>query len=451
MKELLEGLQIKQEQRVRTTRRAAWYRKASGKLLWIGVAAVTLVAVGSWRLVAARALPVEIFTVSAPTGAGAATPTLTAGGYVRAAKVVYVVPKVPGRIAVLKVAEGDQVQGGDVLAVLDGKDLEQEAAEARANYELARANFTKLESGSRREDVAEARARVDALLLSKEKAGREAARSKSLFEAGFLSAQALDQAETEHLVGAKNLEAARQALLRVEAGPREEEIVMAGAALAAARARWVSATNRLGYATIKAPVSGRVLRKFSDVGDFVSPGVPYLEGYDTLAAGSPVVSLADLGKQEISADINETDIGKVRLRQPVDVSPNAFPDEVFHGFVTQISPRADKNKNTIEVKATIERSARVLPYDMSVKVAYLEEPSATPRPRGVRIPSTAVVERGGKQFVFVVSDSRAVQRAVELGVRDQDMVLVQSGLVDGDRVIASRLDDVTDGKRIALK
>jgi len=292
---------------------------------------------------------------------------------------------------------------------------------------------------------------MQAILAAKERAGKELARSKALFEAGLLSAQAFDGASSELEVGESNLAAARHSLSLVEAGARKEEVEIAEAALAAARARWASASNRLGYASIRSPVTGRVLRKFCDVGDFVAPGVPYLEASDTLAAGSPVVSLADLGKQEVAADINETDIGKVRLHQPVNVSPNAYPDEVIRGEVTRIAPRADKNKNTIEVKATIERSGRVLPYDMSVKLAFLEEQSPERKPVGVKIPASAVVERGGKRFVFLLSNSRAALRAVQVGARDREMVVITAGLGEGDRVIVSNLGELSDGKRIESK
>lgn len=451
MKELLEGLQIDSKQRRHQAAEGAASKVRWRRRLVIGAAIVAAVAVGAWRAVDSRAVAVQVITVAASADARRPFPSLTAGGYVRAAKVVYVVPRVSGRIAALHVAEGDEVKAGDVLARIDSRDLEQEAAEARANVELAQANLTKLQAGSRPEEVAEARARVQAIVAATERAKRELARSKALFEAGFVSAQALDQASTEIEVGESNLTAARQSLSLVEAGPRKEELQIAEASLAAARARCTAASNRLSYATIQAPVSGRVLRKFCDVGDFVSPGVPYIEGYDTLAAGSPVVLLADLGKQEVAADINETDIGKVRLRQAVEVSPNAYPGEVIHGEVTRIAPRADKNKNTIEVKATIERSSRVLPYDMSVKLTFLEEEFLERGPAGARIPASAVIEKDGKRFVFVVSNSHAALRPIEFGARDQETIVVTGGLDDGDQVVVSNLNKVRDGKRVEIR
>ncbi|HLA79481.1 MAG TPA: efflux RND transporter periplasmic adaptor subunit, partial [Vicinamibacteria bacterium] len=271
-----------------------------------------------------------------------------------------------------------------------------------------------------------------------------------LFQAGIVSAQALDQARTEHQVGEGNLEAARQVLARVEAGPRREDIAAAGAGLTAARARWIGASHRLEYAKVRAPIAGRVLKKFRNAGDFVSPDTPHLEGYETVAVGSPVVSLADLGRQQVSVDVNQTDIARIALHQRVEVSSQAYPEDVWVGSVTQISPRADKNKNTIEVKVTLEAAARVLPYDMSVKLDFLGQAPASGS-SAVRIPAAALVEKEGRHVVFVVADSRASERPVEVGARQDEMVALTKGLVEGDRVIVSGLDQLKDGSPIRLK
>lgn len=449
MKELLESLRIEGRRdgstAVRTPPARGWRRRALPLSLLAGLS----LAAGGWSWVRSRPLVVETVTVRA-AAAGAPAVTLTAGGYVRASRVVYVVPRVPGRIASLSVREGDVVNAGDLVAVIDGSDLDQEAAEARANLELAQATLEKLQSGSRPEEIGEMTAKADALAFAKERTAREVARSRALFDAGLISAQSLDEAVTMDHVSARSLESARQALALVEKGPRAEEIRIARAARDAARARAAGAANRRGYARVTAPVSGRVLRRFRYAGDLVSPEVPYVEGNETLAAGSPVVSLADLSEPEVSADINETDIHAVRLRQPVEVVPSAWPDEVIRGVVTLISPRADRNKNTIEVKAALEAPPRPLPVDMSVKLRFLEEPGA-PRSKGLQVPSRAVVERAGRHFLWVASASRASARNVELGGRDGDLVTIVRGVAPGETVIVSRLPELEDGKKVRLR
>ncbi len=347
----------------------------------------------------------------------------------------------------LPVREGDEVAAGDVLAAIETRDLTLEAIEARANRDLAQASLEMLETGSRPEEIAEARARLEAAALAKEKAEREFARAKALFDEGILSAQALDLARTEFQIGDRNLDSVRQAVSLVEAGPRHEKVRTARAALRAADARWRAAGNRMTDAHVRSPIAGRVLRKYRNVGDFVSPDVPYMEGYETVAIGSPVVALTDLGPQEVSADINETDIGSVALGQPVEVAPNAYPQLALHGTVSQVSPRADRNKNTIEVKITLEKTATVLPYDASVKLTFVD-PSGRVSSTAVHVPPSALVERAGKRFVFVVAGGRVSLREIEIGAGEGELATVTSGLSGGEQVAVSHLDWLKDGSRV---
>jgi len=175
VKELLEGLQIDTERRspVPVRRSRALPRRT---LLTVPALLAAPLALGAWYAASSRPAAVEVFTVPSAAGPGAPAPTLTAGGYVRAARVVYVAPRVSGRLASLSVKEGDEVQAGDLIAEIDSRDLEQETAEARANYELAQASLSKMQAGSRPEEIAEARARVQAVARATQKAEREAAR-----------------------------------------------------------------------------------------------------------------------------------------------------------------------------------------------------------------------------------------------------------------------------------
>jgi len=452
MNQLLDELRINRDRPPnRPARRPG--TTPGGRAILLAIAAVLVpAAIGSgFYLIRASPRVVDVVTVVGGAAPGSPAPVLTAGGYVKDPTVVYVAPKVSGRIAELAIREGDEVQAGDLIALLDSRDLAQESDEARAGVDLAEANLATLQVGSRVEAIAEGRDKVEASALATARAAREVERTQKLFDAGIVSAQTLDQAQTEARISAKNLDATRQTLAALEAGPRLEEIRGAKAALAAARARWQTASNRLSYARVMAPVAGRVLRKFRNVGDFVSPDVAHIEAYETVAVGSPIVSLAERGRQEASADVNETDIAKITLAQAVEITPNAYPGEVFSGLVTRVSPRADRNKNTVEVKVTIEKAGRVLPYDTSVKLTFLAQPDVRGARDGLWIPAAAVSEQDGARWVFVAVDARASRRSVELGRRDGGMVRVTRGLSDGDRVIVFGLQALADGSAITIK
>lgn len=452
MKDLLEELRIDRRQEAvshapdRGAQRHGWRRKAL--LVAVGFAGVA--ATASAYFVTTRPVLVTVLPV---TTAGPSRPAalLTAGGYVRDARVVYVAPKVAGRLVSVLVREGDRVSAGAEIAAIDSRDLAHDAAEARANYEVAAAHLRELEAGSRPEEVAERRAQVGALALAQERIERDLARARSLFSDGLITAQALDQAETAARAGSRNVEAAHHGLNLVEAGPRREEIETARAAVQAAGARLSRSANRLAYSRVLSPVAGRVLRKYRNVGDFVSPDVAFIEGYETVAIGSPIVSLAATGEQEVAADINETDVAKIAVGQRVELVPNAYPDEVLHGTVSQLAPRADKNKNTVEVKVAIDGAARTLPYDLSVKLAFLDGTGRAEERPPVTVPARAIRQDAGGTHVYIVSEGRARRRPVTLGRRSGDATAITAGLADGNQVILDPPAGVTDGTAVRTK
>src|SRR5512140_3909376 len=164
MKEILEGLRIdrgvsapKPAPQTRTTRTprttggSVWRRRSR----WLGALLVLPLAAGGWAIAAGRGVAVEVVAAVPASTAASRAPALTAGGYVKSSKVVYVVPRVSGRISSLLVREGDLVHEGSLIAELDATDLENELAEARANLALAEATLGKLRHGSRPEEIQE--------------------------------------------------------------------------------------------------------------------------------------------------------------------------------------------------------------------------------------------------------------------------------------------------------
>jgi RND family efflux transporter MFP subunit len=453
MKELLDSLQIDKGQRTTVTERGASERARSRRMYWLALLLAVPIGLGAWYFISTRAVPVEVVTVSMVSGPSAPVAgSLSAGGYVKAARTVHVVPRVSGRIVAISVQEGDLVKAGDTIAVIDTRDLEQDVIEAKAAMEMASATLARLKAGSRPQEIAGARARYEAATAELESAARELSRRKNLLSSGAIPVQVLDRAETEYRVRTSGLEAARQALMLIEVGPSTEEIQAADAALALARAKWTRATQRLSDARVRAPITGRVIRKFREAGDFVSAEVPFLERSDTLAAGSPLVTLADTGPQEVTVDINETDIAKISLNQDVEVMPNAYPSQVLRGSVTRLSARADKNKNTLEVRVTLKESATAFPQDLSAKITFLQPRSEqTGREANMMVPANALVEKDGNRIIYVASHGRAQVRTVAIGSRTKDTVMVTGGIAAGERVIVSNLDKMKDGRRIVLR
>ena len=350
--------------------------------LWVGAVALgfATITAATWLGLRPRTMPPPVVTPTPPTSRGFGG-LLTAGGYVRHARVVNVVPRVSGIVATLRVSEGDVVQEGDIIATLDREELGQQVAESRAELRVTLARLAELKAGGRREEIASARAKVDALRLTAERLERDNKRTQALAETGAVSAQVGEGAQTDSLIASKTLDAAEKGLELLEAGTRPEVISAAQAAVEAAQARLARAVSQLGRTEIRAPLCGRVLRKFVDVGATVSFGLPYTEGYNTLGPGSPIVAIGDLKGLEATADINQTDLGRLSLGEKVEVSADAFPGKTYPAHVARFSPRADRNKNTVEVTVRFDDPVPgEFVHDLSVKLSFMGgDPSTTKR------------------------------------------------------------------------
>lgn len=393
MNDALRALQIDEHQR--SPGRAGSSHSVRKPWIVAGlVLAVAVLSTAAWRTAGPRPRPVHVLTV-APAGATTRS-TLTAGGYVRHARIVNVVPRISGVITSLRVAEGDIVRQSDVIATLDSRELADQLAEARAD--------------------------VEARDLAAERAERERERSRVLADEGALAVQVFEQADTESRVSRK--------------------------AAAAARARLAHASELLDRTKVRAPIGGRILRKYLDVGSVVSFGVPYAEGYSTLAAGSPIVSIGQLGALEATADVNQIDLGRVTLGGPVEVRADAFPGRSWRARVLRLAPRADRNKNTVEVTVRFDEPAPTeLAHDMSVKLSFLAEEAPTAAAERT-VPANAVLARAGGHAVFVVEGGRARLRPVVVGTAKGEQLPVKEGLVDGEVVVISQLEKLKDGTAV---
>ncbi len=316
MTDALRALQIGDDQRLPPGPGAPRRRRA---LLWSGGFAAVAIAASATAWSRAQRAPEPAPALAPPPAEATVHPALTAGGYVRHARIVNVVPRISGVITSLRVAEGDVVHAGDLIAILDSREAVDQVAEARAD--------------------------VEARDLAAERAARERERARVLAAEGVLALQSFEQADTESRVSQK--------------------------ATTAARARLARAGELLERTKVRAPIAGRVLRKFLDVGSVVSFGLPYAEGYSTLAPGSPIVSIGQLDELEATADVNQADLARVTVGGPVEVRADAFPDRTWSARVLRLSPRADRNKNTVEVTVRFDEPAPTeLAQDMSVKLSF---------------------------------------------------------------------------------
>lgn len=170
-----------------------------------------------------------------------------------------------------------------------------------------------------------------------------------------------------------------------------------------------------------------------------------------------ICTIVDMDSLEVEVDVNEAYINRVRARQPVQVTLNAYPEDRYAAEVIAIIPTADRSKATVRVRVGfLSRDERVLP-DMGVRVAFLEEAGsgeASPSPTGVLVPRQAIARDEQGEFVFLVTDERIRRRSVTTGGVLNGRMQVVEGLTSGDRVVADLSGDLiaglADGDRVSV-
>lgn len=254
-----------------------------------------------------------------------------------------------GRVTALLVQEGDTVRRGQVVARLDAVRYQDAVDRAQAAL-LARQNvLAKLEAGSRPQEIAQARAAVDAARAAQANAIATYARQKTLVELGFLPRQALDDVTQQLDTAAANVQRAQQALSLALQGPRKEDIAEAQALVKADEAALALAQRQLADTVLRAPDDGVVENRILEVGDMAAPQIPVL----TLALNNPVW---------VRAYVPETELGKIVPGMRARIDSDSFPGQPFDGWIGAISPTAEftpKSVETTELRAQLVYRVRV--------------------------------------------------------------------------------------------
>jgi HlyD family secretion protein len=240
-----------------------------------------------------------------------------------------------GRITEMKVEEGDAVEAGQVLAVLDADFYRHAVALAEARRDAQRAALDRLKAGSRPEEIARARADVAALKALRELAFAVHDRRKSLVATGTVAQQAYDDARAALNEADGKLKSAEETLALAVAGPRREDIEQTEAQLRAEEAALALARNRLAHTTLTAPGPGVVLTRVHEPGAVVLPNTTIY-----------TVTLTD--KVWVRTYAPEPLLGRIKPGMKVEVVTDGPPARTYRGWVGYISPTAEFTPKSVE-------------------------------------------------------------------------------------------------------
>ena len=264
----------------------------------------------------------------------AADTTLRLSGNIEAHESV-VSFKVQGRIVELPVQEGQYVKQGDLLAKLDDDDYRQQVSVDEATVATREAELQLAVAGSRVQEIQAAKqslidAQADLALKRTEYKRRQAL----LAEQG-VSKEDVDSARTQLKRAQATYERIKQTHDQIVEGTRKEEIAVRRANLDSAREALKMSRVKLAYTVLSAPVSGVVLVRQAELGEVV-------------AAGTPVVTIADVDHLWMRGYLNETDLGRVKWGQSAMVRTDTYPGKAYNGRVSFISSQAEFTPKSVE-------------------------------------------------------------------------------------------------------
>jgi HlyD family secretion protein len=246
--------------------------------------------------------------------------------------------RVPGTLRERPVDEGDRVDPGARLAALDAREAEARLRQAQAAAAAAHAQAEDLAAGSRPQEIAQARARLEAARVEHAHRRTEAERSQRLLDAGAIPRQRRDQDLSAADQAAEQLRAAEQQLALLREGPRPQTLAAARAQAAQADAAVEAARVALDDMQLQAPRAGTVTRTHAEPGE-------------TLAAGRPVLTLTDLARPWVRVYIPEHEIGRVRLGAPATITVDSHPGESIDGRVRYVAPQAEFTPKNVQTQA----------------------------------------------------------------------------------------------------
>ncbi|MGE5283415.1 MAG: efflux RND transporter periplasmic adaptor subunit [Actinomycetota bacterium] len=245
--------------------------------------------------------------------------------------------KIPGRLLQRSVDEGMSVSAGQFVARLDSADLEREVSMKEAEFQAADAVLRELVAGSRPKEIARARAAVAGMQAEAGRLSGDFDRAKALYAKGAISRQEFEKARAAYEVAEEKRKEAADSLHLVVEGPRREQIEQSRARVRQAKEALELARTRLSYATIASPLAGMVLSKNVEPGDYVAPG-------------TPVVTVGSLKDPWLRAYIEETELGRVKVGQAVEVSTDTYPGKKYAGRVSFIASQAEFTPKNVQTR-----------------------------------------------------------------------------------------------------
>jgi len=346
-----------------------------------------------------------------------------------------IVPKISAPVQKFLVKRGSTVHEGQLLAVLENRDLAAAAQDTKGAYNQAQATYETATAASLPEEIRKAEGDAQQAQQALDAQEKVFESRQQLFAQGALPRKELDQSRVD-VTAARNQNAiAKEHLDKLLAIGKQQELKAAAGQLESAKGKYLGAEAQLGYSEIRSPISGVITDRPLYPGEMAS-------------AGTPLLTVMDLSSVIAKAHIPQNDAAALKVGDPGTMTVAGI-EEPIPGKVTVVSPALDPNSTTVEVWLEAKNPKHELKPGTSVQLSL----TAQTVKDALVVPVNSILTGpdGSTTVMLAGSDGRAHQTAVKLGIRNGDDVQVTEGLSEGEKVISSGAYGLPDKTKIKIQ
>lgn len=346
-----------------------------------------------------------------------------------------IIPKISAPVKKFYVNRGAKVRQGQLLAVLENRDLQAATVDSQGAFEQAEASYTTTTTTGVAEELQKAELDVQSTKQALDAAQKQYDSRNTLFKQGAIPRKDLDQASVALVQARSQYEVAQKHYNSLETVGKQQELKSASGQLTSAKGKYMGAQAQLSYSEIRSPINGVVTDR------------PLYPG-EMAAQGTPLITVMDLSRVIAKAHIPQDEAALLKKSDPATlIVPGS--DESVPAKLTVVSPALDPNSTTVEVWAEATNPNQSLKPGGSV---HLSINSATIKDALV-IPASALItsEEGKSEVMVIGADGRALAREVKPGVKQGDEVQITTGLNAGEQVVAVGAYGLPDKTKVKVE
>ena len=346
-----------------------------------------------------------------------------------------IVPKISAPVRTFLVKRGSRVHQGELLAVLENRDLAAAAQENKGSYEQAQAAYETTTAASLPEEIQKAEADAQQAQKALDAQEKVYQSRQQLFEQGALPRKELDQSGVDVTQARNQYAIAKKHLDALMAIGKQQELKAAAGQLESAKGKYMGAQAQLSYSEIRSPIDGMVTDR------------PLYPG-EMAAAGTPLITVMDTSAVIAKAHIPQTDAALLKVGDKGTITVPGI-EKPIEGKVTVVSPALDPSSTTVEVWLEAKNPQHQLKPGTSVQLSLTAETVKD----ALVVPAGAVVSApdGSSVVMLAGTDGKAHQKAVKIGIRQGDDVQVLDGITEKDKVVASGAYGLPDNTKIKIE